>query len=197
MKLVGNVQGDGRESLRILDDNGVKEVEYFWYTADGYFGEEGYESGWYTAGEELVDSVTFTRGKGLYLYINHSKNVSLQSSGNVAVKCYRIKLEQGVNVTGNATPIALDLQKIKLDANAAGDGRESLRILDANGVKEEEYFWYTADGYFGEEGYEAGWYTAGEEFVQDVEIQPGQGLYIYKSSPKEVKLILPTPISNN
>ncbi len=183
--------------LRILNSNGVTIEEYYWYTDDGYFGTgSGFEPGWYTESEELVSTINIGRGVGLYIYISHYEGVNLQTAGSVVKDETTVSLLQGVNVTGNATPIALNLQCVKLDSNAGGDGTEMLRILNNNGVTTEEYYWYTEQGYFGEgSGFNPGWYTEGEELVENITLEPGEGMYIYKSTSADVKLILPNPLS--
>ncbi len=195
--MVGDVQGDGTEILRILDEDGVKITEYYWYTPDGWFYDDSYVAGWYKADETLEEETTFDRGTGIYLYVTHDKDVKLQFSGSVAKEQTEIPLYIGVNVTGNATPVSRKLQEIKLSDDAAGDGTEILRILDEDGVKVTEYYWYTPDGWFYDDSYVAGWYKADETLETTMTIAPGQGIYIYKQSSDAVSLVLPKPLVEN
>ncbi len=104
----------------------------------------------------------------------------------MAVGYQTYTLEKGVNVLtvvfdAMANQSAFDLVDLKLQ-NAAGDGTESISILDSNGINIGDYFWYTVDG-TGEMVDTDGWYKDDELVTANQKtVKPGEGLYIKKDN---------------
>lgn len=185
-------EGDGYSEAMIgyNADAILNDEDYYWCTVDGAGVDK---DGWYTAGgDELIENVTLPLGTGLYLNCP-TDGAYPQFAGKVYQPELTSQVPQvGYNVIGNATPVDIDLQDIKL-VGAEGDGYSEAFIgYNADAIlNDEDYYWCTVDGAGVEKD---GWYTAGgDELIEGVTLKPGQGLYL--NCPTEnVSYVLPSPM---
>jgi hypothetical protein len=100
------------------------------------------------------------------------------SSGAVKLTNYSRDLNVGYNLVGNCTPVDLDVQKIKLVGDAiTGSGANNICLLDADGIFQGSYGWWTPDDGTGEE--EGCWFDGDSWAVIEDTVAAGQGLYLY------------------
>ena len=99
-------------------------------------------------------------------------------------------------MVGNATPVALDLQQIKL-IDAAGDGMtDDIVGYDSDAcLTEEDYYWQTVDAAW-VDIQQDGWYNGmmSDELVTGYTLQPGQGFFLYLGT-EGVKVQFPAPLT--
>ena len=193
------VNGDGSGMTEAIigytSDATLSGDEYYWNTAaDTFAGPE--EDCWVNGvmGDQKVTSVTLPLGTGLYLYLG-TEGASVRYAGQVCQDNVTTDLTLGYNMVGNATPVALDLNAIKL-TGADGSGMTEAIIgytSDAT-LSGDEYYWNTAaDTFAGPE--EDCWVNGvmGDEKVTGVTIQPGQGFFLYIGT-EGAKMVLPAAI---
>ncbi len=189
LKLRGKPEGDGfKERLIILDSAGKFSTEYTWWNAEGEWPE-----GWSLKGDaDLVEDVTINMGEGFYLDVGGNDGVSLQVSGGVNLNTLSYNLPAGYGMAGNATPVKIDLQDVKLRGKPDGDGfKERLIILDSAGKFSTEYTWWNAEGEWPE-----GWSLKGEaDLVEGVDFEPGEGFYLDVGNNDNVSLEIKPPIT--
>ena len=179
IKLVGdNVTGSGANLIVLLDANGMTQGSYGWWTPDDGTGEE--EGCWFDGDNWEVLDVTLSEGQGFYIYAA-SSGLAMQSSGSVKMTSYSIPLGVGYNLVGNCSPVDLDIQKIKLTGESiTGSGANMIVLLDANGMTQGSYGWWTPDDGTGEE--EGCWFDGDNWEKLDVTISAGEGLYLYSAN---------------
>ena len=175
IKLRGEGIAEGAVSLQKLDEGGVTLGEYTWYDANNSpAGEEGWFD-WSTFG--LAEG-TVTQGEGVLIASGEDvSNLSIMNSGAVSKEETKITTVAGFNFTGNASPVAIDIQDIKLvdSSNLVGEGKASLQFLDEGGVTTIEYTWYDANNSpAGEEG----WFDWSTFSLAEGDIDPSQGFLV-------------------
>ncbi len=200
IKLVG-AYGDGMTDSIIGYDSYacVTEDDYYWATVEGSIFSPVMQDGWYKGalGTELVTDVTKPVGHGLYLNLG-SEGATVQYAGKVYEDGYTSPaLQTGYNMLGNATPVPLDLQQIKL-VDAYGDGMtDSIIGYDSYAcITEDDYYWATVEGSIFSPVKQDGWYKGalGTELVTGVTLQPGQGFY-FNIGTEGAKYQLPAVIT--
>ena len=86
-----------------------------------------------------------------------------------------------------------DLQNIKI-VDGYGDGyTESIEVWDETGsMTDDSYWWCTMSDC----GVEDGWYTmGGEEKIEGVDLNPGEGIFINLQTGDAVQFTLPNPLT--
>ena len=194
------VNGDGSgmtEAIIGYNENAVLTGdEYYWNTAEDTFAGPA-EDCWVNGmmGEEKVTNVNLPLGTGLYLYLG-TEGASVRYAGQVCQDTVTTDLALGYNMVGNATPLTLDLNEIKLSAEADGSGMtEAIIGYNENAVLTgDEYYWNTADATFAGPAEDC-WVNGmmGDEKVTGVTVKPGQGFFLYIGT-EGAKMVLPAAI---
>ena len=157
---------DWSDSIQVLDEGGATIQQYIYASA----AESGAEAdGWLDETFSLAD-VTFAPGQSILI---DTANISvLTFAGQVSTEDTVIETVQGFNFVGNNTPVAVNIQDIKI-ANAT-DWSDNIQVLDEGGATIQQYIYASA----AESGAEAdGWLD--ETFtLADVTLEPGQGILI-------------------
>ena len=175
IKLSGEGIAEGTVSLQKLDEGGVTLGEYTWYDENN--SPAGAE-GWFDWSTFTLAEGTVVQGEGVLIASGEGvSNLSITSSGAVSKDITEITTVAGFNFSGNASPVAIDIQKIKLvdSSNLVGEGKASLQFLDEGGVTTVEYTWYDANNSpAGEEG----WFDWSTFSLATGDINPSQGFLI-------------------
>jgi hypothetical protein len=175
IKLFGdNAQGYGLEQLQILDDGGNVSTTYTWVNGammgveENYWGDDSYGK---------VENVTFSPGDSFILYTGNG-SCSITFSGSVKFEARPIETAaEGFMAIGNCSPVAVDLQGLKLTGeNAQGYGLEQLQLLDKGGNVSTTYTFVNGAMMGVEENY---WGDDSYGKVEDVTIEPGSGFILY------------------
>ena len=157
---------DWSDSIQVLDEGGATIQQYIYASA----AESGAEAdGWLDETFSLAD-VTFAPGQSILI---DTANISvLTFAGQVSTEDTVIETVPGFNFVGNNTPVAVNIQDIKI-ANAT-DWSDNIQVLDEGGATIQQYIYASA----AESGAEAdGWLD--ETFtLADVTLEPGQGILI-------------------
>ena len=167
-KLGTGAAGDGTEVIQFLDSEGQNTQTWTWLNSNS-----GMDDGWYDFNTWEAVSTSMMPGVG-YL-MNVSADVEMLVSGQVNGSKTTVTIPSGFSIYGNNTPSDIDLQSIKLGANAAGDGTEVIQFIDAEGQNTQTWTWLNANS-----GMDDGWYDfntwepinytvkAGEAFLLNV-----------------------------
>ena len=170
IKLNGGV-GDMSESIVVYDKDAIfAGDQYYWVSAE--MGAPNGD-GWYDVNFALVDK-QYVIGTGLYLNCA-TPGATLMFAGQVyAGKQVNELPFVGYNMIGNSTPVACNIQDIKL-VDAMGDMSESIVVYDKDAIfAGEQYYWIT-EAMGAPNG--DGWYDVNFAPI-DVTVQPGEGLYL-------------------
>ena len=190
LKLKGEaITGGGANFICLLDNDGVFQGSYGWWTpGDGTGAEEGC---WFDGDAWSMIEETVGAGQGFYIY-SEDEGLSVQSSGSVKLTAYSKELAKGYNLVGNCSPADLDIQNIKLvGETVTGGGANFICLLDNDGVFQGSYGWWTpGDGTGAEEGC---WFDGDAWSMIEDTVAAGQGLYIY-AEDAGLKLELPCAI---
>jgi len=165
--------------IQTLDSAGRTVDSYLWID---YAGESGDEEAWVDPDTyEIVDSVTFASGAGLWIQ-GASSEQGIQSAGKVGKTDVNVTLRYGGTVTGNPTPVSVDLQDILPTGDDLSD-TIVIQTLDSAGRTVDSYLWID---YAGESGDEEAWVDPDTyEIVQDVTFAPGAGLWVQADSTNQ------------
>ena len=177
LKLI-NAKGDSTELINFLDEEGMNTETWAWLTKDG----AGMDDGWYDYVTWASIKTSIKKCEG-YLMCAGS-GVSLQSAGQVRLDDETVTLKAGYTVTGNTTPISIDLQSIKL-IDAKGDSTEMINFLDAEGMNTQTWAWLTEEG----AGMEDGWYDYVTWKKIEYTVKPGEAFLFGVSA--DVKVVFP------
>ena len=173
------VGGYGDVVIQVMDSTGSWNGEYAWYTMDG----AGMEDGWYDTEMNLATAtIAYKQG----LFVQAGAGVKLTYSGAVKQGTVETDVPNGYSMSGNATPVALNIQSIKPTGSGVGGyGDVVIQTMNAEGSWDGEYAWYTMDG----AGMEDGWYDT-EMNLAERSIAAGEGIFL-QASADGVKLQYP------
>ena len=132
----------------------------------------GDEAGW-TEDTTTYMSRELVSGEAFYLY-TETEGAKALVSGQVHLGDFEKDLEVGYNLTGNFTPVARDIQTIKIEG-VPGEGFDLVWVLNADGQATGDTYYWVCEGMLGDE---AGW-TEDTTNYMTKDIQPGEGLYFY------------------
>jgi hypothetical protein len=167
IKLVGDAT-EYSDSIQILDDGGATTETYLW-TADGWIDLNTFEA----ANKSL--------NAGSSVLIDTANAIKVTMSGKVGTESYDTTSVAGFNFVGNTTPVAIDIQSIKLEGDAT-EYSDSIQVLDEGGATVETYLW-TATGWIDMNTFEDASKT----------IDAGQGLLI-DTANAGVKISFPSAL---
>ena len=159
---------DWGDNIQVLDEGGAGIAAYYYATA----AESGFEAdGWVSEDFTSLADVTFAPGQSIL--IDTAGTTTLTFAGQVSTEDTVIETVPGFNFVGNNTPVALNIQDIKIDG--ATDWGDNIQILDEGGAGVAAYYYATA----AESGFEAdGWVSEDFTALADVTFEPGQGILI-------------------
>ena len=181
----GEGEADGGDNIQVLDDGGATIATYNWMPAD-WFG--GTQDGWVDENGELA-SVTLSDGQAVLIDIVNA-GTSVINAGQVADKATTVVAGQGFNFIGNNSPVAINIQDIKLDfGDGEADGGDNIQILDEGGATTSTYNWMPGDWFGGDED---GWVDENGELA-NLTIPAGAGMLIDIVS-SGTKVILPSAL---
>lgn len=187
VKIQGS-DGWGTEAIFILDENGlITDQSYSWQCPD-MTGEEDFC--WVDDSTGAKATTLLVPGQGMYIYAD-TEGLCMVSSGSVNLGQYSKSLVMGYNITGNFSPVDIDLQDAKI-VGSDGWGTEAIFVLDENGIiTDQSYSWQCPD------------MTGEEEFcwvddmtgvkAEDASLKAGEGLYLYADT-EGLSLTLPNII---
>ena len=168
-------------SFKILNNIGISNTFYNWinWYDNPETGET--ESCWVDDGFEKVVGMTIKPGQGLW--VAGSSDLGDQiftSSGQVGVSDVTVALRNGSIMTGNPTPVAIDLQDI-ICSDPCSDN-VSFKILNNIGISNTFYNWinWYDNPETGET--ESCWVDDGFEKIVGMTINPGQGMWVAGSA---------------
>lgn len=163
-------------SLKILDSIGIGGDSYFWIN---WYGENGDESCWVDGEFNKVDKFPIQPGQGLWVSADDTTQTFL-SSGQVGTSDVAVQLRFGSTMTGNPTPVAIDLQDIRCGEGCSDS--VSLQILDNIGIGGDSYNWinWYENPETGET--ESCWVDPDFNKVEGFSIKPGEGLWVSADS---------------
>ncbi len=194
--------GDGMDFIQVITPEATLGDTYYWMTTKGADWLE--KDGWYAFDQETYlceengNKVELTLGQGFYITVQ-GQSVKVITSGGVRLSELKYPLNGGGNYTivGNATPVDLDIQQIKLEGSS-GDGMDFIQVITPEATLGDTYYWMTTEGADWLE--KDGWYAFDQETYlceendNKVEWKAGEGFYITVNN-NNVKLVLPPPAS--
>jgi len=173
------VGGYGDIVIQTMDADGNWAGEYSWWTEEN----SGLADGWYDVDFNLAEvALNYKQG----VMVQAGEDVVLTYSGAVATGTIETDAPNGYSMSGNATPVALNIQSITpVGDGVGGYGDIVIQTMDADGNWAGEYSWWTEEN----SGLENGWYDVDFNYA-DVSINPGEG-YMLQASADDVKLTYP------
>lgn len=157
---------DWGDNIQVLDEGGATIAAYIYVTAE----ESGAEAdGWLDDTLSLAD-VTFAPGQSIL--IDTAGTATLTFSGQVSTEDTVVETVPGFNFVGNNTPVAINIQDIKIDG--ATDWGDNIQVLDEGGATIAAYIYVTA----AESGAEADGWLDDTLALADIDLEPGQGILI-------------------
>ena len=115
--------------------------------------------------------MTFAPGQSIL--IDTADTTTLTFAGQVSTEDTVVETVPGFNFVGNNTPVAVNIQDIKIEG--ATDWADNIQILDEGGAGVAAYYYATA----AESGFEAdGWLSEDLGSLADVSFEPGTGILI-------------------
>ena len=159
---------DWADNIQVLDEGGAGVAAYYYATA----AESGFEAdGWLSEDLGSLADVTFAPGQSIL--IDTADTTTLTFAGQVSTEDTVVETVSGFNFVGNNTPVAVNIQDIKIEG--ATDWADNIQILDEGGAGVAAYYYATA----AESGFEAdGWLSEDLGSLADVSFEPGTGILI-------------------
>ena len=182
----------GQIQAKQLDGAGRGGTTYYWCD----FEEEGkVYKGWYDEDMTDYNGLKLAPGEGLWVY-SPSTDFKIQSSGAVPTSAISVILRGNgaAKMVANPMPTTLTLSQVSVtgydtDAGYAG-GQIQAKKLDGAGRGGTTYYFCDfeeeGDTYFG-------WYDEDMKDYNDVEVAPGEGLWIYSPST-DFSVVFPSPL---
>lgn len=127
------------DNIQLLDVGGAT-TEMYLYTADGWIDADTFE----LANKKIK--------AGVSVLINTENSITVTLSGKVGTEKYETTSEAGFNFVGNTTPVAINIQDVKLEGQVS-EYSDNIQILDKGGATSEMYL-YTADGWIDADTFE-------------------------------------------
>ena len=179
------------EDLKPIGENtsdsvAVQTLDAFGYTVDNYVWNDWMygEACWIDDDMNAAEGVTFQPGQGLWTF-GATTSQGIQYAGKVGTADLLVQLRNGAMGTGNPFPVEVDLSEILPVGDNTSDS-VSIQTLDAFGYTVDNYVWN--DWMYSE----ACWIDDDMNQVENVKIQPGQGLWVFGSSTEQY-LRFPAP----
>ena len=159
---------DWGDNIQVLDEGGATIAAYMYATA----AESGFEAdGWVSEDFTALADVTFAPGQSIL--INTENPATVTFAGAVSTEDTVVETVPGFNFVGNNTPVALNIQDIKIEG--ATDWGDNIQVLDEGGATIAAYMYASA----AESGFEAdGWVSEDFTALADVTFEPGMGILI-------------------
>ena len=158
------------------DNVQIQTLDAYGYTVDTYDWNDwaADEPCWVDGDWNPVEGVTIAAGQGLWV-IGSASTQGFQTSGKVGSSDVIATLRFGGTGIGNPFPVAIDIQDVLAEGEDTSDNVQ-IQTLDAYGYTVDTYDWndWAAD--------EPCWVDGDWNPVENVSIQPGQGLWIIGSS---------------
>ena len=167
---------DWGDNIQVLDEGGATIATYYYASAE----QSGAEAdGWLDDTLALAD-VTFAPGQSVL--IDTVNSAVLTFAGQVSTDDTVIETVPGFNFVGNNTPVAVNIQDIKI-ANAT-DWGDNIQVLDEGGATIAAYYYASAE----QSGAEADGWLDDTLALADVTLDPGQGILIDTVNVAEVTI---------
>ena len=164
------VGGYGDVVIQTMNAAGEWAGEYSWWTE----ANSGLPDGWYDVDFNSADvDIAYKQG----VFVQAGADVKLTYSGSVAEGTVITEVPSGYSMSGNATPVALDIQTITPTGEGVGGfGDVVIQTLNAAGEWAGEYSWWTEAN----SGLPDGWYDV-DFNPAECEIAPGEGMFLQAS----------------
>lgn len=181
----GEGESTGIDNIQVLDEGGATTATYTWMPADWFGGEQ---DGWVDEEGNFAD-LTLTAGQGVLIDIVEA-GTKVINAGRVADQATTLTAIQGFNFIGNNSPVAINIQDIKLDfGEGESTGIDNIQILDEGGATTASYTWMPADWFGGEQD---GWVDE-DGNLADLTINAGDG-FLVDIVAEGTKVILPSAL---
>ena len=184
---------EGQVQAKQLDGYGRGGTTYYWCD---FVEEETAYKGWYDNDMNEYNDLKLAPGEGLWIY-SPSTDFKIQSSGAVPASAISVTLRGNgaAKMVANPMPTTLTLAQVSVEGYDANDGYAEGQVqakkLDGYGRGGTTY--YFCD--FEEEGITYfGWYDNDMNDYNDVEVTPGEGLWIYSPST-DFSVVFPSPLA--
>ena len=115
-------------SFKILNNIGIGGDSYFWIN---WYGDNGDESCWVDGEFNKVEGMKIQPGQGMWVAGDSSDQI-FQSAGQVSKSDVVVQLRYGSTMTGNPTPVEIDLQDIVCSDNCSDS--VSFKVLNNIGI---------------------------------------------------------------
>ncbi len=162
-------------SFSVLNNIGIGGDSYYWIDWYDPDGDEIYESCWVDGGYEKVYGFTLQPGEALWVAGERDTQL-FRSTGKVNTADVTVQLRSGSTLTGNPSPVALDLQDIYCNDDSSDS--VSFSVLNNIGVGGDSYYWINWYDPDGDEIYESCWVDGAYEKVEGFTVNPGDGLWV-------------------
>ena len=181
---VADEDATGGDNIQILDEGGGTVAQYYWLPPEASGAET---AGWF---DENFDPAEVSVENGLSVLLESSDELSVTVSGEVSPEDFTVASVAGFNFVGNASPVAIDIQDIKLGiADEEASGGDNIQILDDGGATIAQYYWLPPEASGAEA---AGWFD--ENFdAAEVELAPGQG-FLIEASENDISIRMPSAL---
>lgn len=167
---LGEGASDYADNIQIWDEGGVTIANYFWV-----------EGAWYDENfDNPVEGVTVKSGTSFV--IECMEDTSVTFAGTVADSDIEVPSVTGFTMVGNASPVDVNVQDIKL-GEGASDYADNIQIWDEGGVTIANYFW--VDGAWYDENF--------DNPVEGITIKAGQG-FVVEAMELATPVIIPSAL---
>ncbi len=125
------------DNIQILDEGGSTVASYYWIPAGDIVETACWTEDFGTAADVDFES-------GMSFIVDTSAPVAVTVAGQVLTGDLTVTANAGFNFIGNASPTAIDIQKITLDPTTATGYGDNIQILDDGGATIASYYWIPA-----------------------------------------------------
>jgi hypothetical protein len=170
LKATGDNASDNVQ-IQVLDAYGRTQVSYDWndWAAS--------TACWVDGDWNPVEEVSISAGQGLWV-MGSASTQGILSAGKVGRDDVVVVLRNGGTGAGNPFPVSIDLQDIVAEGDEASDNVQ-IQVLDAYGRTVASYDWNDWANAT------ACWVDGDWNPVENVTIEPGQGLWVMGSSTSQ------------
>ena len=169
------------DNIQILDEGGATVSQYMWLNAFSM----GEKAGWYDLEKNEYASATLNPGDSI-LIETLNEGALITFSGAVADSVITLTSVCGFNFVGNATPVSINIQDVKISGDNLTEWVDNIQILDEGGATVKQYMWLNAFSM----GEKAGWYDLEKNEYVNETIEAGQG-FLLETTNADVTITIP------
>ena len=194
LKVTADGIAGGQVQIQTMTTGGATDRTFYWIPASEAADYEMEGEGWYDADEGVIAVNTFDVGEGFVTMNDFGDGATITYAGAVPMGATEVDVPAAVAISGNSTPVDVDIQSIVVDADGIAGGQVQIQTMTAGGATDRTFYWIPASEAADYEMEGEGWYDADEGVIAEKTFTAGEGFITMNDFGEGAKLVLPSPL---